>query len=114
MSAQIIPSRRPLAFELQPRGYAARGWVLPGSSASVLHGRWPSCGVAEKAGIGRDLFRSEDDPPAAKPATPLGSLRWTLRAKRACVLITDAKSDRLAPRTPPAPRWASAGFGWWR
>src|SRR6266566_5164427 len=23
------------------------------------------------AGIGRDLFRSEDDPPAAKPATPL-------------------------------------------
>src|SRR6516225_8114251 len=40
---------RPLAFELQRRGYAARGWVLPGSSASVLHGRWPSCGVAEKA-----------------------------------------------------------------
>jgi hypothetical protein len=33
--------------------------------------RWPSCGVAEKARIGRDLFRSEDDPPAAKPATPL-------------------------------------------
>jgi choline dehydrogenase-like flavoprotein len=32
-----------------------RGWVLPGSSASVLHGRWPSCGVAEKARIGRDL-----------------------------------------------------------
>jgi len=26
---------------------------------------------AEKARIGRDLFRSEDDPPAAKPATPL-------------------------------------------
>jgi len=24
---------------------------------SVLHGRWPSCGVAEKARIGRDLFR---------------------------------------------------------
>ncbi len=48
-----------------------RRWVLPGSSASVLHGRWPSRGVAEKARIGRDLFRSEDDPPAAKPATPL-------------------------------------------
>src|SRR6516164_8954251 len=32
----------------------------------VLHRRWPSCGVAEKARIGRDLFRSEDDPPAAK------------------------------------------------
>jgi hypothetical protein len=52
--------KRPLAFELQRRGYAARDWVLPGSSASVLHGRWPSCGVAEKARIGRDLFRSED------------------------------------------------------
>src|SRR6516162_6919191 len=36
-----------------------------------LHGRWPSCGVADKARIGRDLFRSEDDPPAAKPATPI-------------------------------------------
>src|SRR5262249_32876878 len=39
-------------------------------------------GVAEKARIGRDLFRSEDDPPAAKPATPLLSCRWTFRAKR--------------------------------
>jgi hypothetical protein len=66
-----------------------RGWVLPGSSASVLHERWPSCGVAEKARIGRDLFRSEDDPLAPKPATPLLSLRWTFRAKRACVVITD-------------------------
>src|SRR6516225_9355501 len=79
------------------------GWVLLGSSASVLHGRWPSCGVAEKIRIGRDLFRSEDDPPAAKPATPLLSLRWTFRAKRACVVITDAEPDRLAPLTPPAP-----------
>src|SRR6266478_8381275 len=94
---------RPLAFELQRRGYAARDWVLPGSSASVLHGRWPSCGIAEKARIGRDLFRSEDDPAAAKPATPLLSLRWTFRAKRACVVITDAEPDRLAPLTPPAP-----------
>src|SRR5262249_23927330 len=51
----------------------------------------------------RDLFRSEDDPPAARPATPLLSLRWTLRAKRACVVITDAEPDRLAPLTPPAP-----------
>src|SRR5215469_8269120 len=41
-----------------------------GSPASVLHGRWPSFGVAEKIRIGRDLFRSEDDPAAAKPATP--------------------------------------------
>src|SRR5262249_24489702 len=94
---------RPLAFELQRRGYAARGWVLPGSSESVLQGRWPSCGVAEKARIGRDLFRSEDDPPAAKPATPLLSLRWTFREKRACVVIRDADPDRLAPLPPPAP-----------
>src|SRR5437660_2650237 len=94
---------RPLAFELQRQGYAARGWVLPGSSASVLHGRWPSCGAAGKARIGRDLFRSEDDPPAAKPATPLLSLRWTFRAKRACVVSTDAEPDQLAPLTPPAP-----------
>jgi hypothetical protein len=56
-------------------------WTLPGSSANVLHRRWPSCGFAEKARIGRDLFRSEDDPPAAKPATPLLSLRWTFSAK---------------------------------
>src|SRR5262249_50337298 len=78
--------------------YAAWGWVL-----RDLHGRWPSCGVADKARIGRDLFRSEDDPPASKPATPLLSLRWTFRAKRACVVITDAEPDRLAPLTPPAP-----------
>src|SRR6266446_6011022 len=70
----------------------------------LLQGRWPSFGVAEKARIGRDLFRSEDDRPAAKPATPLLSLRWTFRAKRACVVITDAEPDRLAPLTPPAPR----------
>src|SRR5437660_233912 len=57
------------------------GLGLPGSSASALQGRWPSFGVAEKARIGRDLFRSEDDPPAAKPATPLLSLRWTFRAQ---------------------------------
>src|SRR5712691_1834929 len=100
--AEFRPGR-PLAFELRRWGYAARDWVLPGSSASVMHGRWPSCGVAEEARIGRDLFRSEDDPPAAKPTTPLLSLRWTLRAKRACVVITDAEPDRLAPLTPPAP-----------
>jgi FtsP/CotA-like multicopper oxidase with cupredoxin domain len=35
-----------------------------------------------------------------KPATPLLSLRWTFRAKRACVVITDAEPDRLAPLTP--------------
>src|SRR5262249_6411669 len=94
---------RLFAFELPRRGYAARGRVLPGSSASILHGRWPSCGVAEKARIGRGLFRSEDGRPAAKPATPLLSLRWTFRAKRACVVSTHAEPDRLAPLTPPAP-----------
>jgi hypothetical protein len=31
------------------------------------------------------------------------SLRWTFRAKRACVVITDAELDRPAPLTPPAP-----------
>ena len=46
---------------------------------------------------------SKDDPAAAKPATPLRSLRWTFRAKKACVVITDAEPDRLAPLTPPAP-----------
>src|SRR5215470_16611463 len=46
---------------------------------------------------------SKDDPPAAKPATPLLSLRWTFRAKRACVVITDVEPDRLAPLTPPPP-----------
>src|SRR5215813_4126287 len=114
MSTQIIPLKdradsriraefrpwRPLAFELQRRGYAARGWVLIFSKRSARtlanHG-----GVAENARIVRDLFRSADDPSAAKPATPLLSL--TFRAKRACVVITDAEPDRLAPLTPPAP-----------
>jgi hypothetical protein len=59
--------------------------------------------VAEKARIGRDLFRSEDHRPAAKPATPLLSLRWTSRARRACVVRTHAEPARLAPLTPPAP-----------
>src|SRR5207245_6669426 len=39
-----------------------------------------------------------------RPATPLLSLRWTLRAKGAGVGITDAEPDRLAPLTPPAPK----------
>jgi hypothetical protein len=72
-------------------------------SASGLHRKWPSLGVAEKARIGRDLFRSEDDPPVSKPATPLLSLRWTFRAKGACVVSTDAEPVRRALLTPPAP-----------
>ena len=51
-----------------------------------------------RAHVGPKMIR-----PAAKPATPLLSLRWTFRAKRACVVITDAEPDRLAPLTPPAP-----------
>src|SRR5262245_14959237 len=98
---------RPLAFELQRRGYAVRDWVLPGSSASVLHGRWPSCGVAEKARIGRDLFRSEDDRPAAKPATPLLSLRWTFRAKRACVALAAAVLLALSVVGHAAQPWSA-------
>jgi hypothetical protein len=74
---------------------------------------WPSFGVAEKARIGRDRLRSEDDRPAAKPATPLLSLRWTFRAQRACVVSTDVEPDRLAPLTPPAPM-GLRGVGWWR
>jgi hypothetical protein len=42
-----------------------------GIFSSVLHRCWPSCGVAEKARIGRDLFRSEDDPPAAKASNTI-------------------------------------------
>jgi hypothetical protein len=56
----------------------------------------PSCGVAEKAGLAGSLF-------VKNLATPSLSLRWTCRAKRACVVITDAEPDRLAPLTPPAP-----------
>ena len=47
--------------------------------------------------------RSKDDPAVAKPATPLLSLRWTLRAKRACVVITGTEPDRLSSSPPPAP-----------
>jgi hypothetical protein len=56
-----------------------------------------------KARIGRDFFRSKDGPPAAKPATPLLTLRWTLSAKRASVVVEDTEPDRLAPLAPPAP-----------
>src|SRR6516164_2923932 len=52
----------------------------------------------------------EDDPAAAKPATPWRGLRWTFRAKRACVVITDAEPDRLAPLTPPAPMGLRGGW----
>src|SRR5438034_7635008 len=41
--------------------------------------------------------RSRDDPAAANPATPLLTLRWTLSAKRASVVVTDSKPDGFAP-----------------
>src|SRR5947208_14197557 len=53
--------------------------------------------------LGRGFCRSKDAPPAAKPAIPLRTLRWTLGAKRACVVIKDIEPDRLAPLAPPAP-----------
>jgi hypothetical protein len=92
MSSQIIylkyctdlqDSNRILASETVRVWAAAPGIRSSGlGSAAIfskhLHGRWPSWG--DKARIGRDLFfRSEDDRPAAKPATPLLSLRWTFR-----------------------------------
>src|SRR6266545_5908609 len=75
---------------------------------------WPSSGIRTNC---RDFFRSKDDPPAAKPATPLLTLRWTLSAKRACVVITDTEPDRLAPLAPPAPMglrgvWVVAARCW--
>jgi hypothetical protein len=68
--------------------------ACPGSGTFRLSRR-------ESVAVGRDLFRSDDDP-TAKPATPLHSLCWSFRAKRACAVNTDAWPDRLAPLTPPA------------
>src|SRR6516165_9937738 len=51
-----------------------------------------------RAHVGPKMFRR-----SAKPATPLLSLRWTFRRKRACVVRTDAEPARPAPLTPPAP-----------
>jgi hypothetical protein len=97
---------RPLAFELQHRRYAARGRVLSGSSANALHGRWPSFGVAEKARIGRDLFRSEDDPPVAKG---LGGRRRHWRRHPAVLLHG---SHHRRPRQPSGDRrgWILLSF----
>src|SRR5439155_14683511 len=48
---------------------------------------WSSICIAEMARTAAIFCRSKDDPAAANPATPLLSLRWTLSAKRACVVI---------------------------
>src|SRR5258707_6172989 len=69
--AEPIPARETSRVSAAAPGIRSSGPALPGSSASVLHGRWPSFGVAEKARIGRDLFRSEDDPPAAKASNTI-------------------------------------------
>jgi hypothetical protein len=63
------------------------------------------------AGTAAIFGRSRDDPAAAKPATPLLTLRWTLSVKRACVVVTDSKPDGFAPLPRQRP-WASAGFRW--
>src|SRR5215211_1298056 len=116
MSPQIIPlkdrtdwreSSRILAteifaFELRRWGNAARASCcrdLQQCSAPTLAAERHRC----KARIAANFSRSKDAPPAATPATPLLSLRWTLSAKRACVVITDTEPDRLAPLAPPAP-----------
>jgi hypothetical protein len=46
-----------------------------------VRGRWLSSGIACKARIGRDFCRSEDAPPAAKPATPLLSFALDFERK---------------------------------
>jgi hypothetical protein len=65
-------------------------------AAAIFSKRYaPTFGIERhrcKARIGRDFFRSKDAPPAANPATPLLSLRWTLSAKRACVAVTDSET----------------------
>src|SRR2546429_9697037 len=98
--AEFWPQRL-LAFELRRWGNAARAsccrdlqQALCAEVAIERH---------RKARIGRGFCRSKDAPPAAKPAIPLRTLRWTLGAKRACVVIKDIEPDRLAPLAPPAP-----------
>jgi hypothetical protein len=51
-----------------------------------------------KARIGRDFCRSKDDPPAAKPAILLLSLRWTFVAKRASqIILLKSRTDFRDP-----------------
>jgi hypothetical protein len=52
---------------------------------------------------------------AAKPATPLLSLRRTFRAKRACVVVDHGQRSRsLRSPPPPARRWAFISLCRWR
>src|ERR1700730_11006162 len=60
--------------------------------------RCPSRRHRCKARIGRDFCRSKDDPPAAKPAILLLSLRWTFVAKRASqIILLKSRTDFRDP-----------------
>jgi hypothetical protein len=107
MSPQIIPLKgRTNLRGMQPnsgdrdhsRLSCAAGEMPLGPRAAGIFSkryrrRWPSSGIAVRHELARDFFRSEDAPPAAKPTTPLRTLRWTLSAKRACV-VTSALASR--------------------
>jgi len=90
-------SRLSCGIEEMPLGPCAAGIF-----SKLMRRCWPPSGIAVRHDFVRDFCRSRDAPPAAKPATPLLTLRWTLSAKRACVVITDTEPDRLAPLAPPA------------
>src|SRR5262249_59022572 len=70
-------------------------------------------GRARAAGGGAPAGGGAFSPPASRwwqrTCRDMLTLRWTLRAKRACV-ATNTEPDRLAP-LPRQRRWASAGFG---
>src|SRR5690349_7073154 len=98
MSSQIIPLKAradsPDPSRIPPTqttrvgaaapGIAARGWVLPESSAGALQGGWPSFDVAEKARIDRSLLPIRRSSAAPKPAT-IAPSALDFSAKRACV-----------------------------
>jgi hypothetical protein len=77
------------AFELQRRKYAARDWVLPGSSPSILHGRWPSPRRHELAAI--SYF---DQKMIGRHETFLNELR---RSRQASVLTLMPGADLRFP-----------------
>src|SRR5215510_8253269 len=86
-SAEFRPQRL-FAFELR-RWEAQLGPNARISAAMLARGSVDHCGAGTAAIFGR----SRDDPAAAKPATPLLTLRWTFSAKRAWTM----RSGRCAP-----------------
>jgi len=54
---------------------------------------------------------AEDDPPAAKPATPSLSLRWTLSAHGACACGHGRRAWMARASSPPPPRGSPRGLG---